>query len=97
MKFDVKCVKDFLLENGFVFTVRKYKYKENFCIFNKVLYKRIFIKQVHNPCDLEDFLKFSGFSLLREWSSKVFEFIGNKDKYLYLVVIDYDNFKLYKM
>jgi len=85
MKFDVKCVRQFLFENGFVFTVRGYLYNNNNFIFNDKKYKRILITQIRWPNDLDNFYKYSGFKSTNNWWNKILVFCS-KDKYLYLIL-----------
>ena len=86
MRFDVTCVKQCLIANGKVFTVRSY------CLPNANVYvdgvgicRRIRSFEVKQKSDLEQFVKLSGFSSVEEWWKKVCEFYGNKRKWLYLV------------
>lgn len=87
MKFNVKCVRDFLLKNGFVFTVRGYNYNSNTFMFYDNFYSRYKIKNVKCKSDLEDFFKYSGFVSLDDWW-KVICLFCKSNKYLYLILKD---------
>uniref|UniRef100_A0A6M3LT49 Uncharacterized protein n=1 Tax=viral metagenome TaxID=1070528 RepID=A0A6M3LT49_9ZZZZ len=86
MQFTIKCVKAFLARQGFVYTVRGYKMRDNE-IFVKGLgrYKRTFVKEVTAKTDLDKFITCSGFNNTENWWSTILMFCGNHQKWLYLV------------
>ena len=87
MKFDVECVRNCLVKNGIVFTVRSYLYNSNWSKFEDKWIKRFLIKEVECKSDLRDFLKLSGFNSVDEWWEKIEMFCKDKKKYLYLVFV----------
>ena len=98
MKFDVKCVKEYLKENGFVFTVRGFDMKDNFVNvegIGKCWRKKI--KEIESKFGLWDYHRFSGFKcfsldggyieyVVNEWWETIEKFCKGKPKWLYLVV-----------
>jgi len=72
MYFNVPKVLDFLLKNGYVYTLRKSRY-EGICEVRKrgkklgIKVKREFVKWVEEPRQIEEFVSGSGFSSLKEW------------------------------
>jgi len=74
MRFDVKCVKDCLVNNGVVFTVRSW---EGYSVLSKVavdgigfcMKKRLM--RVTRKEDLKQYLSLSGFASLDDWWAKV--------------------------
>ena len=87
MKFNVKCVRDCLLNNKVVFTVRSYLYDNKESEFDGGKIKRFLIREVDCKEDLSDFVKLSGFDSVDEWWDKIVMFCRDKKKYLYLVLI----------
>jgi hypothetical protein len=74
MKFDVKCVKDCLVDNGVVFTVRSW---EGYSALSKVavddigLCTKKRLLRVNRKEDLTQYLSLSGFVSLDDWWAKV--------------------------
>jgi len=77
MRFDVKCVKDCLVNNGVVFTVRSW---EGYSASSKVevdgigLCMKKRIMRISNMFDLEPYVKLSGFVSPEQWWMKVCNF-----------------------
>lgn len=95
MKFNVKCVWNFLKENGFVFTVRSYNSKDQFVPvegIGKCWRKKLF--EVKSNLYILGFVHLSGFLNMKEndftavdkWWQTIEKFCKGKSKYLYLVV-----------
>ena len=95
MRFDVKCVRDFLVERGFVYTVRGYRMRSAMVTVNGVgKCRRIRGKRSSSDDDRirckEDLVKWvggSGFDSVDDWWDKIIEFCGDRDKWIYLVKI----------
>lgn len=87
MKFDVDCVRNCLIKNSAVFTVRSYLYEGEWSKFDGKWIKRFLIKEIKSKEDLRDFVKLSGFNTINDWWSKIKVFCGNKRKYLYRVIL----------
>ncbi len=87
MKFDVECVRNCLVSNEVVFSVRGYYYKSNECDFEGRLYKRSLIGVVECKEDLSDYVKLSGFDNISDWWNKIVDFCGVNKKYLYVIVL----------
>jgi len=82
-------LKDFLRENGEIYTVRKYKMDEREVeIIGVGTCKRIPVGIITNREQLEPYVSKSGFSKLEDWVDRILYYIPNKDdtKYLYHVV-----------
>jgi hypothetical protein len=86
MSFSVECVRKCLLENGLVFTVRSYVYRDRLCEFNGRIYKRFLLKGIKCKEDLIEFVELSGFRDVVDWWNKIECFCKYKNKFLYLVV-----------
>lgn len=86
MKFDVKVVKNCLLEEGEVYTVRGYRSHDRYAAVevDNVDYIRERLHQVNTKQDIEGFLGLSGFDDLKEWWNKI-EGFGAAGGYLYHV------------
>lgn len=99
MRFDIPCVKNFLKENGFVFTVRSYNSKDSFVPVEGI--GKCWRKKIHridNELNLVPYLYLSGFTegacfhpksdidYLNKWWQTIEKFCKGKPKYLYLVV-----------
>jgi len=80
-------LRQYLLENGKIFTVRKFK------MDSRLVYletgekcKRLFLKQINTREELKPFLSESGFSELKDWWSKIRRHIPPRGPfYLYQV------------
>ncbi len=89
MKFDVQCVRDCLVANGRVFTVRKWKsYEvESFVEVSGVgECRKVRIGAVRGMSDIARYVKLSGFATVEEWWGKVASF-GACAGWLYLVTV----------
>lgn len=100
MQFNVKCVREFLEENGKVYTVRGYLMKDKKVFVEGVgNCKRELIREIHFDNELRGYLTESGFfhmdiayskrdieSSLKKWWDVIERFCKNKPKFLYLVV-----------
>lgn len=88
MKFDVKCVKDCLVNKGRVFTVRSWSGSaqesvvevDNVSTCNKYRIGKISCKN-----DIAGYVKLSGFDNVDEWWNAISKF-GANNGYLFLVV-----------
>ncbi len=91
MRFDVKCVKNCLVKNGIVFSVRSYLYDSEWCKSDlgdgDRWLKRILVKEVAGKDDLVDYVKLSGFDSVDEWWKVIEGFCRGKRKWLYLVFV----------
>lgn len=68
MSFEVKEVREFLIKNGFVYSVRSYKRRNGFVFVEKVgLCYRRFVRFVESERDIEKYVKWSGFENVDEW------------------------------
>lgn len=89
MKFDVKCVRECLVDNGRVFTVRSWNAefaKECMVLVPGVgTCKKIRIGRVGGMKDIERYTRMSGFGTVEEWWTKVKSF-GAEKGWLFLVV-----------
>jgi len=88
MKFDVKCVKECLINAGRVFTVRAWRgyAVESFVDVEGVgKCKKIRIGEVSSKNDLASYVNLSGFGSVDEWWQKVQSF-GAQKGFLFLVV-----------
>lgn len=93
MKFDCGNAKRCLVDEGEVFTVRKWKsngLKQQ--VFGKDVYVRNVgqcikwcLFEIRKKEDLRDYLEDSGFRTLDEWWDKIIDFCGNGEKWLYRV------------
>ncbi len=88
MKFDVNCVKECLVNNGRVFTVRSW---ESYCQESYVdvdgvgKCRKIRISKVSQKEDIAPYVRLSGFDSVDEWWNKVRAF-GAQEGFLFLVV-----------
>jgi hypothetical protein len=91
MEFAVGCVRECLLRQGRVFTVRSYLVEGRFGRIVAVdgigLCWRELVGQVNCKDDLAKFVEFSGFTSVDDWWNKVVQFCGSKDKWLYKVCV----------
>jgi len=89
MRFDVKCVRDCLVENTIVYSVRSYLYDSEWCKsdFSNRRLKRILMKEVAGKDDLVDYVKLSGFDSVDEWWKVIEGFCRGKRKWLYVVFV----------
>ena len=86
MRFDVRCVKEMLVNSGVVFTVRSYSLEDCDVFVDDVgVCKRSLIGEVRKIRDLEDVCEFSGFENVKEWLKVILRMYKGKSKYLYLV------------
>ncbi len=100
MRFDIKEVKNFLKENGFVFTVRGFDMKDNFievegigkCKRTRIESNTSIDDKPIRKADLYPYWKECGFKgdtefdVVNKWWQTIEKFCGEKPKYLYLVV-----------
>ena len=88
MRFDVKCVKDCLVNNGRVFTVRFWEGygQESYVDVDGVgMCRKIRISRVSCKEDIACYVKLSGFASVDEWWNKVLSF-GAREGFLFMVV-----------
>jgi hypothetical protein len=88
MRFDVKCVKDCLVNNGRVFTVRSwdgYAQESLVDVDDVGKCKKIRIAKISHKDDIARYVKLSGFNNVDEWWNKILSF-GASSGYLFLVV-----------
>lgn len=86
MKFDVKVVRNFLLQNSVVYTVRGYRTAAKFGVVevDGMDYMRTRMQQINAVEDLEDVYLQSGFTSAKDWWKKI-EGFGAVGGYLYKV------------
>ena len=98
MRFDVKCVREFLWENGIVFSVRGYDYGEVGYVWvfgNGNVYLRKRLGKIVSKNQLVKFVKWSGFENVDDWWNQIRVFVKEgRDMWLYRVdfVCEADNF-----
>ncbi len=88
LSFNVKCVRDCLLKNGRVFTVRSWKgYAQESIVEVDGIGKcrKVRIGNVSCKDDIARYVKLSGFGTVEEWWAKVCSF-GAQNGFLFLVV-----------
>ncbi len=88
MKFDVKCVKDCLMNNGRVFTVRSWNgyAQESVVEVDGVgVCDKYRVGRVSGIKSIEGYVKLSGFERVDEWWNAITGF-GACNGYLFLVV-----------
>lgn len=81
-------LKQFLLDHGEIYTVRKYKMVQNLVVIEGVgVYLRIPLGTVTKEEDLEPYVLLSGFPTTQAWWEKILTFIPRRwdVKYLYHV------------
>lgn len=80
-------LQQFLLDNGRIFTVRKFKMDSRLVyIETGEKCRRLFIRQIKAKEELEPYVSESGFDNLRDWWSKIRHFIPPQGPfYLYQV------------
>ena len=77
MQFDVKCVRDCLVTNGAVFTVRSW---EGYSVLSKVKVDKVGlctkkrVMRVTRKEDLTQYISLSGFTSLDDWWAKIASF-----------------------
>ncbi len=85
MNFQVDCVKNYLAQHGFVFTVRSYNLADSDVTVPGVgLCSRQKISDIASADVLEQFVAASGFNVTKEWCNKIASF-GAMKGCLYLV------------
>ena len=75
MSFNVKEVREFLIKNGFVYSVRSYRRRNGFVFVEKVgLCYRKFVRFVESERDIEKYVKWSGFENVEGWKEWIRRF-----------------------
>ena len=95
MRFDVVCVKDFLVKNGFVYTVRGYKMRNmlvnvdgvGICKRARGISRNGNDDRIKSKEELRDWVKGSGFSSVDSWWNAIYKFCKDRDKWVYLVKV----------
>ena len=92
MSFEVKEVREFLIRNGFVYSVRSYRRRNGFVFVERVgLCYRKFVRFVECEEDLEKYVKWSGFENVDEWVEWIRRFrVRRGCLYRVNVVVDLD-------
>jgi hypothetical protein len=88
MEFKVKCVRDSLVHNGYVYTVRGYDMWSEYVWVDGV--GRCFRRQAAEVRSKEDLLKFvrnSGFADVELWWRAIESFCAGRKKWVYYVFI----------
>jgi len=81
-------LKAFLLRNGLIYTVRKYKMLRAIVDIEGVgLCDRFPLGEVSNQEDLESYAENSGFQSAEDWWSMVRHFVPDKESPLYLYMV----------
>ena len=94
MAFDVKCVHEFLKNEGFVYTVRGYRMRNmkvnakgiGVCVRKRCV-KKNGSDLVMKKEDLKKLVYASGFDSLDAWWDKINMFCGTRDKWCYFVKV----------
>lgn len=87
MRFDVKCVRECLIKNKVVFTVRRWKsynVKEFINVDGVGVCVKERVREVHGIQDIKEFVGLSGFERVEDWWEKV-KMFGACDGWLYRV------------
>lgn len=88
MEFKVKCVRECLLANGRVYTVRGYDmWNEYVWVDNVGRCFRHQVAEVKSKDDLVKFVKYSGFSSADDWWKAIQFFCAGKRMWAYYVFI----------
>ena len=90
MRFDVSCVRKYLMDNGEVYSVRGYKYwvcDQEIWVDGVGICSRVRVGEVVRKEDLERFMGKSGFENVEDWWKKIVGFCGNREKWLYYVKV----------
>ena len=85
MEFKVRCVRECLLREGYVYTVRGYKMSSEWVWVDDVgkCYRK-YVMEVKCKQDLERFVhKYSGFTDIDSWWKVIEGFCAGKQKWLY--------------
>jgi hypothetical protein len=101
MSFEVKCVRECLVRNGRVFSVRSYCLEGRGYRFVEVdgvgRCWRELVGEVKGKEDLVKFVEFSGFDNVDDWWEKIVGFCGDRKKWLYKVLVYRNDGRLYKV
>ena len=82
-------LKQFLLRNGLIYTVRKYKMLRAIVDIEGVgLCDRFPLGEVSSQEDLTHYAENSGFSSVEDWWSMVRHFVPNEEDTLYLYLVE---------
>jgi hypothetical protein len=91
MEFSVPCVRQCLLRQGRVFTVRSYCLEGRFYRLVSVdgvgLCWRELVGEARCKDDLLPFVELSGFTSVDDWWQKIVGFCGDRPKWLYKVFV----------
>ena len=89
MEFKVRCVRECLLREGRVYTVRGYDMLSEYIEVDDVgVCFRKHVIEVRSKEDLVRFVKWSGFANVDEWWKAIESFCFGKRKWLYYVLIN---------
>ncbi len=78
-------LKQFLMRNGLIYTVRKYKMLRAIVEVEDVgLCDRLPLGEVSGQADLVPYAEYSGFQSVEDWWSMVRHFVPDKENLLYL-------------
>lgn len=82
-------LKQFLLRNGLIYTVRRYKMLRAIVEIEGVgLCDRFPLGEVSNQEDLEGYAENSGFQSAGDWWSMIRHFVPDKESTLYLYMVE---------
>lgn len=90
MKFDVECVRNYLLRNGEVFTVRKWKSKSKFRVidFEGRGYMVERIKAVSGRRSILKYVRSSGFDNVDAWWSAIKKFDAMRGQLYHVTLLE---------
>ena len=86
MQFNVKCVRECLVNNGVVYTVRGYNMSDCFVYADDIgecYREKLF--EVEGKWDLKLFVDKSGFESVDDWWNKIMDFTHGKRIWMYRV------------
>ena len=87
MEFKVRCVRECLLREGRVFSVRRYyTYDDNVYVDDVGWCYRKIVKEVVSKDDLLRFVTWSGFATVDDWWKAILSFTSDERKWLYYVI-----------
>ena len=96
MKFNVKCVREMLLNSGEVFTVRKWKSKNRYGVtqFEGKFYQVEKIRAVSGSKSLRKYVRKSGFDNVNDWWSAIKNFDALRGQLYHVTLMEEDLFPL---
>lgn len=72
MKFDVKCVRNYLIKHKVVFTVRRGgRYSGEVYVKDIGICYKKYVRKINDIHDIKRYVKWSGFDSVEDWWSKI--------------------------